>query len=126
MEYDPLRKVDPEAWNAIDESERLAAVVRYHKRKRIRMPNVNVHAAIHTAVENQIAEGDAFPAKAALARLMNEGLDRHEAVHAIGSVVAGEIFRVIKEKMPSDQDDFKRRIEQLTAESWRKQFSDSE
>ena len=39
-------------------------------------------------VENQVALGDAFAARAVLLRLMAEGLDRHEAIHAIGSVLS--------------------------------------
>jgi hypothetical protein len=41
------------------------------------------------AVETQLAEGHA-EATAALDRLLQEGLDRHEALHAIGSVLAEE------------------------------------
>jgi hypothetical protein len=38
-------------------------------------------------VENQVALGDTFAARAVLLRLMAEGLDRHEAIYAIGSVL---------------------------------------
>jgi hypothetical protein len=50
--------------------------------------NDRIGATVHVIVENQVALGDAFPAKAVLIRLMNEGLDRHEAIHAIGSVLS--------------------------------------
>jgi len=33
-----------------------------------------------------------------LLRLMDEGLDRHEAIHAIGSVLAEKLFVVISEQ----------------------------
>ena len=126
MKYDPERHVDPAAWDAADEAERMNAVVQYHQRKKIRMPSLQAHAAIHTAVENQIAMGDSFPAKATLARLMREGLDRHDAVHALGSVVSGEIYRMLKEKTPCDRAEYALKLERLTAESWRKQFEDFE
>jgi hypothetical protein len=61
-------------------------VSRHHTGQRIRLPNETIHAAIHLIVENQVALGDAFPANGVLLRLMKEGLDRHEAIHAIGSV----------------------------------------
>jgi uncharacterized protein YoaH (UPF0181 family) len=100
LEYDPRRRVDPDESNAMGESERIDQVERYHRRKGIRMPSVSAHAAIHAVVQNQIAMGDAFPAKAAFERLMAEGLSRHEAVHALGSIVAGEIYRAQKDKTP--------------------------
>src|SRR5262249_48154813 len=97
----------------------------YHRRKKIQMPDQEVHAALHTLVENQIAMGDAFPAKAALARLISEGLDRHEAVHALATVATDEIFNGLKNKKPSDPAEYALKIERLTAESWRKQFGAS-
>jgi hypothetical protein len=38
--------------------------------------------------EDQIALGDEIPARRTLVRLMEEGLDRHEAIHAIDSALA--------------------------------------
>ena len=49
------------------------------------------------AVENQLA-ADEGPAIRALARLMKEGLSRHDAVHAIGSLVAEQIYDLLKLK----------------------------
>jgi hypothetical protein len=63
LRYDPYEHIDCDAWLALDESERTGQVVRYHRRQRIRLPNETIHAAIHVIVENQVALGDAFPAK---------------------------------------------------------------
>jgi hypothetical protein len=60
----------------------------YHRRARIRLPNAKVHAVLHAIVEAQIALADETPARRAAQRLMDEGLDRHEAIHAIGLVLA--------------------------------------
>jgi len=60
---------------------------------------------------------------------MSEGLDRHEAVHAIGSVLAGHLNDLMHEiksggdrvGMMSDQDpnkDYFAELEALTAEGW--------
>jgi hypothetical protein len=92
LRYDPHEHVNSDAWRALDESERTRLVVRYHQRQRIRVPNETVHALVHVIVENQVALGDAFPAKSVLLRLMSEGLDRHDAVHAIGSVLSETFF----------------------------------
>jgi HD superfamily phosphodiesterase len=122
LQYDPQEHIISEDWLALDESERLQFVKRYHRRQRIQLPNETIHATIHVIVENQVALGDAFPAKAVLLRLMKEGLDRHEAIHAIGSVLSEELFVVMKaqnaERDPNAN--YMEKLKSLTAESWRK------
>jgi hypothetical protein len=41
----------------------------------------------HVVVENQVALGEVMRVPETLERLLDEGLDRHEAVYAIGSVL---------------------------------------
>ena len=77
--YDPHDAPDCEEWLALDEQERIALARDYHGRARIRVPNVAVHAAVHAIVETQIALGEETPARRTAQRLMDEGLDRHEA-----------------------------------------------
>jgi hypothetical protein len=122
LKYDPHHDVDQTVWLALDEFERIDSVKEYHRRKRIRLPNENVHAAIHVMVENQIALGDSYPASAVLSRLMNEGLDRHEAIHAIGSVLAEQLYGTLKaERSEADLNAvYLDKLSKLTAESWRK------
>ena len=122
MRYDPDSQIDPEAWLAADESERIHAVREYHRRRRIRLPNDLAHATIHVIVENQVALGDEHAAESVLARLMSEGLDRHDAIHAIGSVLAEEFTRALKHESEYDVNaEYTKRLQRLTAESWRKQ-----
>src|SRR5439155_17972527 len=92
--YDPLVPPSPEEWESIDEAERIRLAGEYHRRARIRLPNVRVHAVFHVIVENQIALGDETPVRRTMARLMSEGLDRHEAIHAVGSVLAAHMHEV--------------------------------
>jgi hypothetical protein len=40
----------------------------------------------HVIVENQAAQGLETPVRRTLARLQAEGLSRHDAVHAVGSI----------------------------------------
>jgi hypothetical protein len=112
-----------DAWLALDESERMRSVERYHRRQRIRLPNETIHAVIHVIVENQVTLGDALPAKAVLFRLMKEGLDRHEALHAMGSVLSEKFFVVMSEQDAKGDlnADYVEKLESVTAESWRKQ-----
>ena len=122
LQYDPHEHLISEAWLALDESERMQLVRRYHRKQRIRLPNETIHATIHAIVESQVALGDSFPAKAVLLRLMKEGLDRHEAIHAIGSVLSEELF-VLMNAQDSQRDpnaDYMEKLKSLTAESWRK------
>jgi hypothetical protein len=118
--YNPEQTIDPLEWNALDEDERHNLVERYHRKKRIKMPNLRVHAAFHVIVENQVALGKEIPAQETLERLMREGLTRHDAVHAIGSILAGYIFDLVKHGS-KDQDvntNYSRQLKELTAESW--------
>jgi hypothetical protein len=52
----------------------------------------------HVIVENQIAMGDATVVPATLNSLMREGLNRHDAIHAIASIHMGIVFDVMTEK----------------------------
>jgi hypothetical protein len=86
--YDPFTEPAPEQWLALDEQERIDRVTEYHRRARIRLTRATLHAVIHAVVESQIADRE-LPVRAAAQWLMSEGLDRHEAIHAIGSVLVG-------------------------------------
>jgi len=85
--YDPEVGPSSATWLRTDEGERIALVESSHRRRRIRVPRLRLHATIHVVVENQIALGEAAVIDA-LARLRTEGLTRHEAVHAVGMVLA--------------------------------------
>ena len=124
--YDPDKAVDPQQWMALDEGERQYLVEQYHRKKRIKMPNSRMHAMFHVVVEDQIALGDDIPAQKTLARLMQEGLSRHDAVHAIGSVVASHMFNLIKHGSTSKDPnaDYCRQLEELTAEGWLNSWHD--
>jgi hypothetical protein len=93
-EYDPSRDPEADKWLDLDEQERLILVEDYHRRHRIRTPSLEGHAVIHTIVENQLALKDPVVV-ATFARLRREGLDRHDAVHAIGSLLAGHMHTLL-------------------------------
>lgn len=93
--YDPSHTPNPNAWLELDEQERILLVEGHHRGAGVELPDVMVHAMIHVVVENQVALND-VPVLRALARLMKEGLSRHDAVHAIGSILAEQIFDDLK------------------------------
>lgn len=120
--YDPEVTPSREDWLALDEGERIVLAEWYHRDARIRLPRAarTLHATIHVVVENQLAENDER-VNQALARLMKEGLSRHDAVHAIGSVVAEELYDAmnLKDTAESLRARYYAAIERLTAAVWR-------
>jgi hypothetical protein len=121
MRYDAMRQPDPRTWLAHGEAERIDAVAAYHRKHRLHVPNLRLHATIHVVVENQVALGEELPVQQTLIRLMKEGLDRHDAVHAIGSVVASHIYNLLKRPEPQTDPNaaYYDELSRLTAASWR-------
>jgi hypothetical protein len=118
LRYDPEIAPEPDEWLASTEADRLDAVRRHHRRARHHAGNPRLHAAIHVTVENQLAERHP-DATEAMNRLVAEGLGRHEAIHALGSVVADEIFDILKSGQPHDPAVYSRRLQALTASARR-------
>lgn len=84
--YNPNAAPNPAEWLALSEMERIRLVQNHHASVRVKVSNMKAHAALHAAVENQVASGYG-PTNKALERLQGEGLSRHEAVHAVASVI---------------------------------------
>ena len=93
----------------------------YHHRARVKLPNARLHTAIHVIVENQAAMGDELPVRRTDERLQTEGLDRHEAIHAVGSVLAAHIHEILNTGSPNADANalYWAALETLTAEGWR-------
>jgi hypothetical protein len=124
MRYDADKAPDPEIWLELDESERIDLVRAYHLRSREPVgQNAKVHATAHAIVENQIALGDVTVVPATINRLMLEGLDRHDAIHAVASILMGIFFDVMTKKDDGGDINTKygRELATLTAASWRAQ-----
>jgi hypothetical protein len=122
MEYDPQKAPNASHWLSTAEEERLSEVVLYHERVGEKLPNARPHAAIHVVIENQLAEG-LSDVKKALGRLMAEGLDRHEALHAVGWVLSKHIYQTMKGDVQSfdPNEPYLRDVRMLTMKSWRRQ-----
>ena len=119
--YDPGKSRAAADWLELDEAERIELVSSYHRRKKIRLPNAQLHAVIHVVVENQLALGEQVVVET-LARLQREGLSRHDALHAIGSVLAGDVYELMQESSEPTGDIYRRyleRLQKLTAKNWR-------
>jgi len=123
--YDPETPPVPAEWLALDEPHRVRLAESYHRAAREKVPNYTAHAAFHAIVENQIAEG-LEPVVRAMTRLTKQGLSRHDALHALGSVVAEHFF----EAMSTEDEDFaataqaryNAAVERLTAVEWKRKY----
>ena len=123
--YDPLNAPDPDEWQSMDEDERINLVIEHHRQVRVELPNEQLHAVIHVIVENQIALGDEIPTQATLERLIREGLDRHDAIHAVGSVLVNftrELLGDDDDAAWSANETFWEELNKLTAAEWLKSF----
>jgi hypothetical protein len=120
--YDPLRAPDAAEWLELDEGERIVLVRKYHRRAGVKLPSALAHAVIHAVVETQIAMGDELPVRRTVDRLQADGLARHEAIHAVGTVLAEHMHALMtpapREMNPNEP--YWRSLEKLTAETWRR------
>lgn len=102
-------------------------VATFHRANRQKSGNADVHAAMHVIVENQIAM-NFDPTVRAMERLQSQGLSRHDAVHAIGSVLAGLLFSSIHNPGQNDSETLKAQIsaeiERLDVDSWRREYGE--
>ncbi len=123
--HDPDTVPNPAAWLAEPEQERLRSVATFHMVNRLKSGNAKAHAAIHVIVENQIAMG-LGPTVRAMARLQSQGLSRHDALHAVGSVVSGCILKALRMPQGAEPEVLQSRIDaaidRLEVESWRKEY----
>jgi len=121
--YDPLKAPDPDAWLALDEQERIDLAEDYHRRAKVHLPRLTLHAVVHTIVETQCAMADKTPVRRTIERLRAEGLDRHEAIHAVGMVLAEPVNDLMQEPAANHASDpneaYLAALEVLTAQAWR-------
>jgi alpha-beta hydrolase superfamily lysophospholipase len=124
LEYNPDTPPSATAWLEADEGVRIMAVEAWHNRERIELPNAKLHAVAHTIVENQIA-GNLEPVVRAMTRLEMEGLSRHDALHAVGWVLALHLHDMFAKSSNEDSEAANVRylaaVERLTAKAWHAQ-----
>ena len=119
MRYGPMKAPEAEEWRDADEAERLSAIVDYHKKARIKLPNVRAHSTFHMVVENQLAEEYECVVRT-LRRLTAAGMNRHEAIHAIGSVLASHMHALLGgANQGFNDEEYSRDLDALEAAEWR-------
>jgi len=120
--YDPDIAPVAAEWLALSELERIDLVEAFHEESGGFGQSIHLHAALHAVVENQLALGEPLEARRALSRLVAGGSTRHEAIHAIGGVLAEFLFPTLSAEAdapPFDTRGYLRALSELTIERWR-------
>ena len=123
--YTPSIPPIAQEWLATEEIDRIRLVREYHQSSDDELDDsgdssLEIHSAIHVLVENQIAMGvELLPET--MAKLIRQGLHRHDALHAIGAIISEDIFEILKgngkEFSPKT---YRRKLEKITAKRWKK------
>jgi hypothetical protein len=119
--YDPELAPDPEAWLALDEATRISLARAFHASHGEYGESLSAHAAMHAVVETQVAASQPVEAAQALNRLIGAGLSRHDAIHALASVLAEFMAPILKNPHtapPFDLAAYGGALSGLTASSW--------
>lgn len=117
-----MASLTADAWLALSEGERLELVESAHDEELDDLPNPTLRCAMHVAIETQVAMGEELPVAGHLDRLISEGLARHEAVHAVASVLAEHMFKIMKHPQEFSRDPNEAYYEallRLSARRWR-------
>ena len=120
--YDPLAAPIPREWLALSDFERIDLVEAFHVECGDFGDSLRLHASVHVVVENQLAVREPSEAAQALERLMRQGLDRHEAVRAIGAVLAEFLLPILGSSTnppPFDEPGYREGLRRASPGSWR-------
>lgn len=122
VSYNPSVQPNIEEWLKATDDERTTVVKEFHEENDEAMDEeaLTLHSAVHVIVENQLAMGvELLPET--VTKLIRQGLSRHEAIHAIGAIIAEDIFAIVRgQKSEFSPKQYRRKLEKLTAKRWRK------
>ena len=75
--------------------------------------NPFLHVSLHVVLEGQMATNNPPEASQALFRLMKSGMNRHESLHKIASVLSELIWETLHRTKPFDEQLYRRRLRSL-------------
>ena len=106
-------------WTTLSDDDRIQAILDYHEQEDVHPlgPQPRQHAAFHNIIELQIARDDTVGE--VCDRLVDEGLTRHNAIHAMASVLAKAIEAAKEKGEPIDEPAYVEELQALSAQSWR-------
>ena len=127
-DYDPEVSPDPDLWLATDEFELEEVIMQYCMANEADLPDFYLHAHIHLAVETQVAMSDKIPVAEAFRRLMDDGLSRHEAIHAVGWVLSQHMVDVVQNPDESTEIDtqYYEKLREFTVAQWYEMVHESD
>ena len=119
MRYNPNIEPDPDWWHSLSREEKINSVLDSHSAlwDEVRC-NARLHAIAHVTVEDLLASGRNSPVRTTLRNLMAQGLTRHQAIHAIATVILKRITEEIREGNIPSLESCLKRLSTLTALSW--------
>ena len=85
--------------------------------------NPVLHIATHEIVANQLWVDDPPEVWVTAQRLLADGYDRHDVLHMLASVVAGEVFEILGHEQSHDIERVRRALAALPGE-WEKRRAD--
>lgn len=118
LNYDPNSTPNPQQWLQLDGHDRTRIVEEYLDRNGGYGGSLQLQARLQALVETQLAEG-LTPVKAAFMHLRDNGLNRHECIRALASILG----RCMPEAPQSDTADvppnktYLAQLETLTSDS---------
>lgn len=119
--YNPQIEPNKQIWLNTSEDERIDMVREYHKKNDdLEDDALTIHSAIHVIVENQLAMGiELLPET--ITKLIRQGLERHEAIHAVGAIISENIFDLVRgNKSEFSPKQYRNKLDKITAKRWRK------
>lgn len=119
MTYNPFEPLEPLAWLAIDEDERVRIVQEFIAGLGMEIEDAVGLGVYVTIVENQIAMGDETPAKAAIDRLEMEGLDRFTALLAVQDTFADYLEDMEDGELEYDTEEYRKRLSRIDKNEWK-------
>jgi hypothetical protein len=123
MRYDPEKTPNPKQWLSLDERERMRLVSDAHLNVQFNPGAETLHSTLHVIIENQLALGAPAVVAHAVERLTKAGLTRHDALHAISSVLAEHVYAAVQPEAAgaagSLSGAYEAAVANLTAEAWR-------
>jgi hypothetical protein len=120
--YDPSIQPNANEWLEATDYVKTALVREFHEQNEEGLDEeaLTIHSTVHVIVENQLAMGvELLPET--IAKLVRQGLSRHEAIHAIGAIITEDIYNIIRgNKNEFSPKQYRRKLEKITAKRWKK------
>jgi hypothetical protein len=110
----------------LSEEETILATKKYHDDHEPKMDEGSsiIHAAMHAVIETQIAMIDPPQVHRTFTKLIDAGLDRHDAIHIVGSVLAEQLYHLMELQKSAQYNPYGRSLGELDIKKWKKHYSE--